>query len=198
MAGRALRSCSPKRSHPLTFWLASPPEASTVAPRFGSTASWTCWVRSAGYTGNGTTAFAADRQGNVDGFAYSVQGNILTSERVLAQAAHAFEQTGCDLAERLMTALEAGAQGGEGDSRCTPHGIPSDSAFLQVESADGSPTPSVALHVTSSGKDDPLPLLRQKLEAWRVDHPCPTLREFSGAPQNHGGCSFQKRARQRG
>lgn len=129
--------------------------------------------RSAGYTGGGTTAFAGDVQGNGDGFAYSVQGNILTSEKVLSQAARAFEQTGCDLPERLMTALEAGAQGGEGDSRCTPQGIPSDSAFLQVESAGGSQTPYLSLRITTSGKEDPLPLLRTRLAAWRVDHPCP-------------------------
>jgi len=146
--------------------------------------------RSAGYTGSGTTVFAGDLQGNVDGLAYSVQGNILTSEKVLSHAARAFEQSGCDLPERLMTALEAGAQGGEGDSRCSPQGIPSDSAFLQVESADGSQAPYVSLRVTTSGTQDPLPLLRARLSAWRVEHPCPVSPSASATQQS--GCSCKQ------
>jgi uncharacterized Ntn-hydrolase superfamily protein len=129
--------------------------------------------QSAGFTGDGTTPFASDRQGALPGFAYSVQGNILTSEKVLTQAARGFESSGCDLAERLMSALEAGALGGEGDSRCTGDGIPSDSAFLQVESPDQPVGGYLALRVPSSGPADPLPLLRAKLEAWRAEHPCP-------------------------
>jgi len=128
---------------------------------------------SAGFTGTGTMPFAGDRQGTAEHFAYSVQGNILTSAKVLEQAAAAFQQSGCDLAERLMAALEAGAHGGQGDSRCTDKGIPSDSAFLQVESPGIVEGDYLSLHVESSGEQDPLPLLRAKLDAWRVQHPCP-------------------------
>jgi uncharacterized Ntn-hydrolase superfamily protein len=132
--------------------------------------------RALGYTGTATTAFAADVQGATSGFAYSAQGNILTSRAVLEQAAAAFEAGGCDLAERLMRALRAGAEGGEGDSRCTELGIPSDSAFLQVErgnASDASEGDYLALHVASSGSENPLPLLEVKLQAWRSQHPCP-------------------------
>ncbi|RYZ08422.1 MAG: DUF1028 domain-containing protein [Myxococcales bacterium] len=129
--------------------------------------------RRAAFTGSGTMPYAADHQGQADVFAYSVQGNILTSGLVLSQAAQAFEAGGCDLAERLMSALEAGALGGEGDSRCTQGGIPSDSAFLQVESPELARGQYLALRVMSSGKEDPLPLLRQQLDAWRLEHPCP-------------------------
>jgi len=141
--------------------------------------------RSAAFTGSGTTSYAADRQGQVDQFAYSVQGNILTSDLVLSQAAGAFESGGCDLAERLMNALEAGARGGEGDSRCTPSGIPSDSAFLQVESPDLERGQYLSLRVETSGKASPLPLLRQKLDAWRLEHPCPAP---PGSSANEEGC----------
>lgn len=151
--------------------------------------------RAAAYTGPGTTPFAADRQGRAGVFAYSVQGNILTSERVLSQASAAFEASGCDLAERLMNALEAGAEGGEGDNRCTPSGIPSDSAFLQVESST-----RLSLRVVSSGDQSPLPALRQKLEEWRSDHPCPTVPVTStppradAPPRDDGGrCDFAPR-----
>ncbi|HEX6764753.1 MAG TPA: DUF1028 domain-containing protein, partial [Polyangiaceae bacterium] len=47
--------------------------------------------RTAGFTGMGDQAFADDRQGTSGTFSYSVQGNILTSEAVLTQAASAFE-----------------------------------------------------------------------------------------------------------
>lgn len=126
-----------------------------------------------GYTGSGTMPFADDRQGTIFGFAYSVQGNILTSASVLDQAAGAFESAGCDLAERLMRGLAAGANAGEGDSRCTVRGIPSDSAFLQVERPGVGEGGYLAMHVESSGTDNPLPSLQAKFEAWRAQHPCP-------------------------
>lgn len=151
--------------------------------------------KSAGFTGSGTMPYAADRQGQTSHFAYSVQGNILTSAKVLEQAAAAFEQGGCDLAERLMLALEAGARGGEGDSRCTGQGIPSDSAFLQVESPGLAEGNYLSLHVESSGAENPLPLLRAKLEAWRVQHPCPVEAHASQPSANEPscGCSFESR-----
>jgi uncharacterized Ntn-hydrolase superfamily protein len=138
--------------------------------------------RSAGFTGGDALSFADDVQGDVASYSYSVQGNILTSEAVLSQASAAFEAGGCDLPERLMSALEAGANGGEGDSRCTTtRGIPSDSAFLQVD-VPGEPEGSfLSLRVPSSGTDDPLTGLRELFDAWRVDHPCPGPLSDAGA-----------------
>jgi uncharacterized Ntn-hydrolase superfamily protein len=129
--------------------------------------------RTAGFTGAGDRAFADDRQGSAGTFSYSVQGNILTSEAVLTQAAAAFEGQGCDLAERLMRALEAGADNGEGDSRCTPDGIPSDSSFIQVERPDTPRGSYLELHVRTSGSESPIPSLREQFDEWRTTHPCP-------------------------
>ena len=143
---------------------------------------------SAGFTGTGTMPFASDRQGTAPPFAYSVQGNILTSAKVLEQAATAFRQSGCDLAEHLMVALEAGALDGQGDSRCTSQGIPSDSAFLQVESPGVPEGGYLSLHVESSGDENPLPLLRAKLDAWRVQHPCPVKAPAGSASVTQDGC----------
>jgi uncharacterized Ntn-hydrolase superfamily protein len=150
--------------------------------------------RTAGFTGSSTTPFARDRQGVAGTFAYSVQGNILTSGKVLDHAASAFEQMGCDLPERLMNALEAGARGDEGDSRCTGKGIPADSAFLQVESPTGAAGSYLSLRVQTSGEQNPLPLLRSKLDAWRMQHPCQMLTPIEVTANDTeagdgGGCS---------
>lgn len=142
----------------------------------------------AGFTGTGTMPFAGDRQGTVPPFSYSVQGNILTSAKVLEQAAAAFQQNGCDLAERLMVALEAGAHEGQGDSRCTSKGIPSDSAFLQVERPGVAEGNYLSLHVETSGEENPLPLLRAKLDAWRAQHPCPVEAGAANPSSTHDGC----------
>jgi uncharacterized Ntn-hydrolase superfamily protein len=144
--------------------------------------------KSAGYTGTGTMPYAADQQASAGHFSYSVQGNILTSAKVLQQAAAAFELGGCDLAEHLMSALEAGARGGEGDSRCTSKGIPSDSAFLQIESPQVTEGDYLSLHVETSGDENPLPQLRAKLDAWRVQHPCPVKSLSGAAAANESSC----------
>jgi MYXO-CTERM domain-containing protein len=130
--------------------------------------------RTAGFTGAGDRAFADDRQGASGTFVYSVQGNILTSEAVLTQAAAAFEGSGCDLAERLMRALEAGADNSEGDSRCTPDGIPSDSSFIQVERPGIAEGSYLELHVRTSMNASPIPGLREQFDVWRATHPCPS------------------------
>src|SRR5204863_2310259 len=117
--------------------------------------------------------YTDDRQSALAMLTYSVQGNILTSGAVLDQAAAAFETTGCDLADRLMLALEAGAQNGHGDSRCTPAGIPSDSAFLEVD-RDGEPAGSyLLLEAINTSPQNPLALLRTQYDTWRAAHPCP-------------------------
>ncbi len=128
--------------------------------------------RAAGFTGNGTLDFADDRQGTTGTYAYSVQGNILTGVAVLTQAATAFEGGGCDLADKLMRALEAGAQNQQGDSRCTPD-IPSDGAFVQVDRPNETRGSYLRLRVDATGTRNPITLLRADFDAWRADHPCP-------------------------
>lgn len=128
--------------------------------------------RSAGFTGEDDLPFAADQQGNVDSYTYSVQGNILTSANVLNNAEQAFLMEGCDLADKLMLALEAGARDGEGDSRCTPRGIPSDSAFIEVDDDSGEGS-LLRIEITNTGTLNPLIPLREQFDAWRKDHPCP-------------------------
>jgi uncharacterized Ntn-hydrolase superfamily protein len=129
--------------------------------------------RTAAFTGADDNPFAGDRQGRAGDLAYSVQGNYLTSRAVIDQAASAFEAAGCDLPERLLRALEAGAQGDQGDARCASRGIPSDSAFLEVDLPNAEAGSYVELRVPTSGSDNPLVGLRTAFDAWRSSHPCP-------------------------
>jgi uncharacterized Ntn-hydrolase superfamily protein len=129
--------------------------------------------RAAGFSGDYLEDFAADRQGTAGAYTYSVQGNILTGPAVLDQAAAAFTLEGCDLADKLMLALEAGAANGQGDSRCTPMGYPSDSAFIEVE-REGQPAGSyLQLGVDQNPPADAIGPLRSMYDAWRRGHPCP-------------------------
>jgi uncharacterized Ntn-hydrolase superfamily protein len=147
--------------------------------------------RAAGYSGGMTLAYAEDRQGTLGPITYSVQGNILTSAAVLDQAVAALPD-GCDLPDRLMRALEAGAANGEGDTRCTPDGIPADSAFLQVD-REGEPAGTyLVLDVTDTAPESPVALLRAEYDAWRATHPCPAPIQVDADPGDDtgtgGGC----------
>src|SRR5687768_9419933 len=130
-------------------------------------------TRSAGFTGTQTGPYADDRQARVGAYTYSVQGNILTSAAVLDNAAMSFDTQGCDLADRLMLSLEAGARNGEGASRCTPGGIPADSAFIQVDREGEAAGTYLQLDVTDTSPMNPLVLLRAQFDMWRMTHPCP-------------------------
>jgi uncharacterized Ntn-hydrolase superfamily protein len=68
--------------------------------------------RAAAHTGSGCLHWAGHRVG--DG--YAVQGNILAGEAVVVEMERAFIEAEGSLAERLVTALEAGQAAG-GDAR---------------------------------------------------------------------------------
>lgn len=68
--------------------------------------------RSAAHTGKDCNAWAGHRTGP----GYSIQGNILAGEAVVAEMERAFLQTKGELSQRLLAALEAGQAAG-GDKR---------------------------------------------------------------------------------
>jgi uncharacterized Ntn-hydrolase superfamily protein len=122
-----------------------------------------------GYTGTDNSAFAADLQGQTSRYTYSVQGNLLTSSRVLTQSEQGFRSAGCDLADKLMRSLEAGALNSEGDARCRP-ARPSDAAFIQIDRTNG----EVLLRLDVSGAKAPIKTLRAQYDQWRRRNPCPS------------------------
>lgn len=156
----------------------------------------------ASFTGPEAQAFAGDLgRVSADGrFVFTVQGNLLTSQKVLDQAARAFEASGCDLADRLISGLEAASAGGEGDRRCTPEGRPAKSAYLDVTRPDGS---SVHISLPDVSPEDPIVLLRASYTTYRADYPCPasTPNLDGGAPPSvqgqpgeaSAGCSLSRR-----
>jgi uncharacterized Ntn-hydrolase superfamily protein len=101
----------------------------------------------------------------------SVQGNVLVGPRVVADAMAAFRAAAADtlltLADRLLLALEAGAEAG-GDARCP--GQTALSAFLIVAGPDDRrDAQHLRLYVNgqSQGGANPVQLLRQRYDEWR-------------------------------
>jgi uncharacterized Ntn-hydrolase superfamily protein len=144
--------------------------------------------RAAGFTGAEDGPVAGDRQDAVDGFTFAVQGNLLSGDLVLDHAARGFE--GCDLADRLVRALEAGARGGEGDRRCTVRGLPADSAFVEVDRAGEPAGTYLRLEVTDTAPTSAVARLRTAYDAWRSTHPCPPRSVDAGLDPalDDGGC----------
>lgn len=146
--------------------------------------------RAAGFTGASDGIYAHDQQGTIATFVYSIQGNILTGQQVLDQAEAGFRGNGCDLADRLMLAIEAGAQNGQGDNRCTGSGIPSDSAFIEVDEDGAAAGSYLRLSVTNSKPSSPLVSLRTQFDGWRAAHPCSDTVD-GGAGSGGGGAAGQ-------
>ena len=76
--------------------------------------------RTAGFSGSGNQAVSIDRQGRVEGTGiyYSIQGNILAADAVVADAVKAFTSASGELTDRVMAAMEAADAAG-GDKRCS-------------------------------------------------------------------------------
>lgn len=127
--------------------------------------------RAAGFTGSDCGPHAGHQVGRDPRYVWAVQGNLLTGSPVLERTAAAFARGACDLPERLLQAMEAGAENGEGDARCTPQGLPADSAFLAVISPLGAEH-DLVLTADEAVEESPLVSLRRQLEAWRAQHPC--------------------------
>lgn len=124
------------------------------------------------YTGSETPGW----KGDLRGYGVSVQGNILTDEKVVRNALAAFREAAKDnrtsLADRLLAALEAGTKGGGGDRRCGEQRARS--AFVVVESpTPNGKTPFLLINVTGreAGAANAVELLRRKYDERRLKQP---------------------------
>jgi uncharacterized Ntn-hydrolase superfamily protein len=115
---------------------------------------------------------------------YSVQANLMLRDTVWDAMAQAFERTSGDLAERLMTALEA-AEAEGGDIRGKQ------SAALLVVSAQstGKPWADRLFDLRVDDHPQPLPELRRLISIYRAyrlnDEAERTLLEAAGDPAKH-------------
>lgn len=117
------------------------------------------------YTGKENIAYAGSLTAN----GISVQGNTLTSSRVLQEifdAAVKAQKDSLPVHEILMLALEAGARAG-GDKRCGNR--KASSAFLTVSKKDDVEKHWLNLVINSKDNHTPaVAALRQKLESWKI------------------------------
>jgi uncharacterized Ntn-hydrolase superfamily protein len=119
---------------------------------------------SASHTGSNNSYWAGAR----NGFAYSIQGNILLDSTIVYGMEAAFLATSGPLEDRLMAALEAAKVPGA-DIRCLGDGKSAISSFIQVVRPGDGATPYLNLVVnnTASGVD-PIDVLHDQFSAWRA------------------------------
>jgi uncharacterized Ntn-hydrolase superfamily protein len=101
----------------------------------------------AAHTGDSCIAFASHHTGN----GYSVQANMMLTDRVVPAMAQAFETAKGDLADRMLAALDA-AQGAGGDIR----GRQSAAILIVRGAASDEPWSDVVMNLRV--EDDPQPL----------------------------------------
>lgn len=133
--------------------------------------------RSAGFTGAENGVYAGHRSATLSPYAYSAQGNLLTGADVVQAMSGAFEEEACDLPDRLMAALEAGAAQG-GDLRCALDGA--DGSFIQVDREEEPAGSYLSLRVDNA--EAPVEALRRQFDEWRSAHPCVPLPGPEAAP----------------
>jgi hypothetical protein len=78
----------------------------------------------------------------------------------------------CDLAGRLMAAMQTVVLAGHGDVRCSAGNTTATGAFLHVDNPDG--TEYVHLNIVGDGSFEPVLALRESFDVWRAENPCPT------------------------
>lgn len=139
------------------------------------------WVDAEGRTAAHTGANCVDWCGHVAGAGVSVAGNMLAGPAVVAETLAAYEaHMGLPLAERLMTAMEAGAAAG-GDKRGTQ------SAALVIHRTEDYPW----LSYRADDHPDPLAELRRLHDVAQerfvhVADAMPTRANFSGTTDRSG------------
>jgi uncharacterized Ntn-hydrolase superfamily protein len=146
--------------------------------------------RTAGYSGSQNGRASLDVGGKVEGESiyFSIQGNILASEKVVYEAVRAFRRASGPLTDRVMAAMEAADREG-GDRRCSCDSPPKVNApcdsktahvayLLKADPTDRSGESfndgQYALYLSVTDKDiqptenaNPVKTLRIRYDAWK-------------------------------
>jgi uncharacterized Ntn-hydrolase superfamily protein len=123
--------------------------------------------RPATYTGDSTNQFG----GSLTKSGVSVQGNTLTSDdelKIIMQAVEKGQREALNIAEILMSALEAGSTSG-GDKRCGEQ--KASSAFIIIAKPDDK-KPYINLNIfgQAKGGQNAVVMLRKKFDKWKGKH----------------------------
>lgn len=119
----------------------------------------------AAYTGVNCMDYKNHITGNINGYYYSIQGNILSGQPVLDSMEARFRRNNGNLACRLMAALQ-GANVPGADSRCLSNGTSSLFAFLKVMQPDdtyGNPSLFLGVATPGNAQIEPIDSLQQLL-----------------------------------
>ena len=111
-----------------------------------------------------------DEQGTFESFSFAAQGNVVSEPTVPLLTSAFQEGNACDLAQRLMNAVSAVHEAGEGDRRCA-NGVGS-VAFLHVENANGQEVVHIDVAFEDRDDFDPFASLKESFEEWREMNPC--------------------------
>jgi uncharacterized Ntn-hydrolase superfamily protein len=116
----------------------------------------------AGFTGVGCIDYKNHVTGNINGFYYSIQGNILSGQAILDSMEAKFRRDPGGLACKLMAALQ-GANVVGADTRCASNGTSSLFAFLKVAEPNdtyGNPSLMVGVATPSNAQIEPIDSLQ--------------------------------------
>ena len=136
-------------------------------------------ISAAGYTGINCMDYKNHITGSVNGFYYSVQGNILLGKKVLDSIEFRFRNEPGDLACKLMAALQGGKMIGA-DTRCAPNQSSTLFAYLKVSKPTdvyGSPSFFIAVRTHDKAMIEPVDTLQKKFNL--VRSPCNLLSSIS-------------------
>ncbi len=146
-----------------------------------------------GETAAFTGANAQDWAGHRPSVGVTAQGNILYGADVVDDALAAFEARSArcpwTLADRLMVALEAGSAQG-GDNRCSEKQSALAATLQVARPGDEEGAFYLDLRIPSQplGGDNPVVLLRQAYDQWRIDNP-PDDAACAGGSSSSGGAA---------
>ena len=114
-----------------------------------------------------------------DRYTYHALGNIVLDGTVESMQSGFEDQNDefnfgtCDMAGKLMAAMNRVANEGLGDKRCIDDmgGISAAGGYLHIDNEDG----SVLLHINivGDGSSEPVELMKESFMEWREKNPCP-------------------------